>query len=70
MELYRDATKSVDIRVKDLLSRMTLDEKLAQIGAVWTYEVMEGRGFSVQKANDLIKDGIGHFCYEIQAFCK
>jgi len=60
MELYRDATKSIDIRVKDLLPRMTLDEKLAQLGAVWTYEVIEGRAFSAPKANSLIKDSIGH----------
>jgi len=59
VEPYRNKTKSVDIRVKDLLSKMTLDEKLAQLGAVWTYEVMEGRKFSPGKAEGLIKDGIG-----------
>jgi beta-glucosidase len=62
MEPYRDATKSADIRVQDLLPRMSLDEKLAQLGAVWTYEVIDGRGFSAQKAESLIKDGIGHLC--------
>ena len=60
METYQDKTKSVDIRVKDLVARMTLDEKLAQLGAVWSYELMEGRGFSPDKADVLISDGIGH----------
>ncbi|MDE2630499.1 MAG: hypothetical protein KGM97_05865, partial [Alphaproteobacteria bacterium] len=33
--LYKDASAPVEARVKDLLSRMTLEEKVAQMLAVW-----------------------------------
>jgi len=59
MEIYRDSSKSIVARVKDLISRMTLDEKLAQLGGIWGFEVLEDRRFSPQKAKSLIKSGIG-----------
>ena len=49
----------VDVRVGDLLSRMTLDEKLAQLGSVWVYELMEDESYSSKKTEQLIKNGIG-----------
>jgi len=36
---YRDPDLSIDDRVADLLARMTLDEKLAQIGSLWSFEL-------------------------------
>jgi beta-glucosidase len=62
MEIYRDASQPVDARVKDLISRMTLDEKLAQLGGVWSYEVLEAGKFSPKKAESLIKNGVGQIC--------
>ena len=62
MEIYKDTSKSIDARTGDLLSRMTLDEKIAQIGGVWSYELLEDRKFSQVKAESLIKDGIGQIC--------
>ena len=59
MEPYRDSSQSIDARVKDLLSRMTLDEKLAQIGSIFSNEVIDGGQFSAEKAAGLIKNGIG-----------
>ena len=35
MEIYRNPTKSIDARTDDLLSRMTLNEKIAQMHALW-----------------------------------
>ena len=34
--LYRDATASIEERVENLLALMTLDEKLAQLGCLWS----------------------------------
>ena len=39
---YRDAGARVDERARDLLGRMTLDEKLAQLGSVWTFDLVDG----------------------------
>ena len=62
MEIYKDASQSIDARTKDLISRMTLDEKIAQMGGVWSYEVLEAGKFSPKKAGALIKNGIGQIC--------
>ncbi|MGB2079023.1 MAG: glycoside hydrolase family 3 N-terminal domain-containing protein [Vibrio sp.] len=37
MKAYQDKNQAVEVRVQDLLERMTLDEKLAQLGAQWLY---------------------------------
>lgn len=60
MELYRDPSQPIEVRVRDLLSRMTLEEKAAQLGSVWGYELIDERGkFSREKAKELLKNGIG-----------
>jgi beta-glucosidase len=59
MQTYRDSSKSIAARVKDLISRMTLDEKLVQLGGIWGFEVLGDRQFSQEKAESLIKNGIG-----------
>jgi beta-glucosidase len=33
--LYKDASQSIDARVQDLLGRMTLEEKAAQLIGIW-----------------------------------
>jgi len=60
MDIYRDNTKSTETRVKDLLSRMTLEEKLSQLGSIFASPLIEDGGFSPSKAEGLIKSGIGH----------
>ena len=40
---YRDASLPVDVRASDLLARMTLGEKVAQLGSAWSFELV-GRG--------------------------
>jgi len=49
--LYRDATQSVDVRVADLLSRMTLEEKIGQLALV--------EKNSVHTIDDIATYGIG-----------
>lgn len=57
---YRDPSLSVQERVRDLLSRMTLDEKIAQLGALWSTSLREGDRFSEATAAKRIPGGIGH----------
>jgi beta-glucosidase len=60
--VYRDPTASVDQRVEDLLSRMTLAEKIAQITCIWDrkQEIMTpALDFDPAKARRVFPDGIG-----------
>ena len=59
MEIYRDPSQSIDTRTKDLVSKMTLDEKIAQLGGIWSFEVLEARKFSPKRAEPLLRNGIG-----------
>ena len=56
---YRDASLSAEERAQDLLGRMTLDEKLAQLGSLWSFEVFDGSGLDGDRARDRLADGIG-----------
>src|SRR4030065_2413281 len=62
MEIYKEASQLIDARTKDLTSKMTLDEKIAQIGGVWSFEVLEAGKFSPRRAESLIKNGVGQIC--------
>jgi beta-glucosidase len=61
---YKDASLSIETRVDDLLARMTLEEKIAQITTVWQGKVQvfddEGQ-FDPAKAATIFPHGIGHF---------
>jgi beta-xylosidase len=58
---YLDASQPVATRVADLLARMTLDEKLAQMGGVWSTSLLdEGGAFSEAKAQEKLAHGTGH----------
>jgi beta-glucosidase len=57
---YRDPARSVDERVADLLGRMTLDEKLAQVGAIWAFEFIGDEGVDDARLAGLAPHGIGH----------
>ena len=41
-ELWRDPTVPVDARVADLVGRMSLEEKVAQLGSIWWLDVEAG----------------------------
>src|SRR6266536_2685487 len=57
--IYRDPTRPIAERVRDLLERMTLDEKIAQLGSAWVYELLDDSTFSPEKARALMERGIG-----------
>ena len=56
---YRNAAWPAEDRVEDLLARMTLDEKLAQLGCVWSTELAESDAFSERRARERLAHGIG-----------
>jgi beta-xylosidase len=66
--IWRDPSQPVATRVADLLSQMTVAEKIAQLGSVWVGAVPDGGGVapSQQEFSDeqppleeLIRDGLG-----------
>src|ERR1700760_3903568 len=61
--LYRDSAAPVDQRIEDLLGRMTLDEKIAQLTTVWTRKqeiFTASNDFDPAKAQKVFPNGIGH----------
>ena len=59
---YRNPKLPVEQRVADLLSRMTLEEKVAQTHALWMRKalIMDAKGsFSPEKAREVLKNGMG-----------
>jgi beta-glucosidase len=57
--IYQDAARPIPERVQDLLTRMTLAEKIAQLGSYWVYDLQDDQGFSEDKAAALIAHGVG-----------
>ena len=59
--IYRQASAPLEARVTDLLARMTLDEKVAQLLGVWNRSGNSGPAgaFDPASAEALLGDGIG-----------
>jgi len=69
---YRDRSLSIDHRVADLLARMTLEEKAAQLMSLWMEkpndnirvpkaQASAGGEFSAEHAKQRLPPGIGQF---------
>jgi beta-glucosidase len=56
---YLDPALAVADRVDDLLGRMTPEEKLAQLGSIWVFEVLDGDRLEPGKAQERLGAGIG-----------
>lgn len=62
--IYKDASAPIEARVDDLLSRMTLDEKIAQITTVWDGKVAiynDSLQLDLAKLRSKFPNGLGHF---------
>jgi beta-glucosidase len=58
--IYRDATRPVVERVADLLARMTLAEKVGQLGSAWVFELATVATTELRpEAIELMRDGLG-----------
>jgi beta-glucosidase len=53
------STRSTLKHVSDLLGQMTLDEKLAQIGSYYIYDLQTKGQLDQQKIEEKLKDGVG-----------
>lgn len=62
--LYKNPDVAIDLRVDDLLKRMTLDEKIAQMHGIWVDKFDrlfdDNRNFDPQKAAENYSSGLGH----------
>ena len=56
----RDPSHAIDARADALIGRMSLDEKLAQIGGVWSSQLLPGGRFSRDAARAKLAHGVGH----------
>lgn len=61
MELYKDAKQPIEARVEDLLSRMTLEEKVAQLCGDLAASFIEGGEVNVDLLREKFSDGHGRF---------
>ena len=60
--IYKNKTLSPEARAKDLLSKMTLDEKLMQMQCLWIQKsrILNAQGdFDETKATNVLKNGLG-----------
>ena len=58
---YKNAKLPITTRVKDLLGRMTLEEKVAQTQCIWSQKqkLYSNKDFDVKKAAEILPHGIG-----------
>jgi len=59
-DLYKDPAQPLEARIEDLLGRMSLDEKLAQLGCVWSTALVVDERFSPDRAREMLAHGTGH----------
>jgi beta-glucosidase len=56
---YRDPSLPICERVANLLARMSLEEKLAQLGSAWVFQLADGPELDTARATDVLRHGLG-----------
>ena len=56
---YRDAELPIEERVEDLLARMLPEEKVAQLGSAWMFELVSGDEVDDARAAAICRHGLG-----------
>ncbi len=59
VDVYCNPERSIEARAVDLLSRMTLEEKAAQLGSAWAFQILDGKTLNRKEAQKLFELGIG-----------
>ncbi|MES2672747.1 MAG: glycoside hydrolase family 3 N-terminal domain-containing protein [Pseudomonadota bacterium] len=60
--IYKDVKQPIEVRVKDLLARMTLEEKVMQLQSIWEKRQLletDGAIFTSEHAQEILGEGIG-----------
>jgi beta-glucosidase len=60
MKTSSDSAVTIKKKVKALLSKMTLEEKVAQLSGIFATPLLENGRFAPAKAGEIMKYGIGH----------
>jgi len=58
--VYRDPSRPISERVENLIDLMTIEEKIAQLGSAWVFEMLTDLAFDEQKAKLVLAHGLGH----------
>lgn len=69
--IYKDPKQSLETRVANLLSYMTLEEKVAQTQCLWTKKklILDNKGdFDPTKAESILKNGLGQIARVSESF--
>jgi beta-glucosidase len=59
-QAYRDPARSPHERLEDLIAQMTREEKVAQMGSAWVFQIADGGQFAPGLAATVLRNGIGH----------
>src|SRR3972149_639951 len=65
---YLDSKLPVEVRVRDLIKRMTLEEKVSQLCGIMPEKILEDGKFSREKAKKVIGKGMGQISTVLRPF--
>ncbi len=57
--MYRDASRPIEQRIDDLVTRMTLEEKVAQLCGCWHFDLLGPSGYEPERMKAKLSHGMG-----------